>query len=333
MLETMKHPKLLTQLSIIGAGAWGTMLALLLAQKGHVVKLWTRHQADATTINHQRENKRYLPHLTLPDNLTASSDLNECASDIVIIAVPSQALREVMSQLPQVAGLVCATKGLELRSFKRFSQVLAEYQPQATLAALSGPNLAKEIAQGLPATTIVASSDKGFAERVQGYFHQKNFRVYASDDVIGVELGGALKNIIALAAGMCEALALGDNAKAALVTRGLAEILRFSVGLGARAETIFGLAGLGDLLATCSSPLSRNHRAGQLLAQGKTLADLKAAHITTEGIPTCEAVYHYSQKNNISMPISHEVYEVIFNHKPAQQAIESLLARDSKNEW
>lgn len=328
-----------TSLAVIGAGAWGTMIAVLLAHncKAHhkQVYLWARRESFAHKLLKERENKQYLAGISLPSNLKISSNLTEVMQDClaVFIAVPSKGLRNVMAQLPKISALICASKGLEVGTLKRFSEVLAEYQPQAALAALSGPNLAFEIAKGLPAAATVASTNENLAKAVQGWLHQANFRVYRTSDLIGVEIGGAIKNIIALAAGMCDGLKIGDNAKAAIITRGLAEMLKFAVYLGAKQETLFGLAGLGDLIATCNSPSSRNHKAGEMFAQGISLAELERSKMTTEGIPTAKAVFDFALSRGLELPIISEVYKVIFEGKLPQKAIENLMQRELKAEW
>jgi glycerol-3-phosphate dehydrogenase (NAD(P)+) len=321
-------------LAVVGAGAWGTVVAALLANNGHRVALWTRDPEHAQALTRERVNRRYLPELTLPPRVTATSDVTEAVQGarVVFVAVPSHALREVMAALPQVAALVNCAKGLELTSFKRYSSVMAEYQPQAALAALSGPNLAHEIALGRPAAATVASHDDAFAQEVQRLLNSPSFRVYTSRDLIGVELGGAVKNVIALAAGMCDGLGLGDNAKASIITRGLAELVRLGAHLGAEAKTLYGLAGLGDMVATCSSPHSRNYSAGKRLAQGESLTELEASRLTTEGIPTTRAVVAYARKHGLELPIAEAVYRVIFTGLSPQEALRSLMAREHKPE-
>ncbi len=332
MVELLKSN---APLAVIGAGAWGTMLAILLTHNGNRVGLWARREDFAKRLLEERENKRYLAGVPLPDNLEISSNLNDLMQNRIaaFIAVPSKGLRNVMAYLPKVSALICASKGLEVGTLKRFSEVLAEYQPKALLAALSGPNLAFEIARGLPAAATVASESESFAKAVQHWLHQANFRVYSSNDLIGVELGGALKNIIALAAGMCDGLKMGDNAKAAIITRGLAEMIKFARHLGAKSETLFGLAGLGDMIATCNSLNSRNHKAGEMFAKGVSLAEVEASKMTTEGLSTTEAVVSYARAKGLELPIAFEVYKVIFESKAPKQAIEHLMQRELKAEW
>ena len=322
------------RLAVIGAGAWGTVLATLLARNGHAVTLWARREALAQTMNETRENPDYTPGLHLPDKLQATSDLTESVRGVeaAVIAVPSKGLRDVLERLPATPAFISASKGLEPRTFKRFTQVIGGYHPGATLAALSGPNLAAEIAAGQPAAATLASDDAGFAARAQEWLNSESFRVYSSPDLIGVEVAGALKNVVALAAGMCDGLGLGDNAKASIITRGLAELTRLGTHLGGDPVTFYGLAGLGDVVATCASTRSRNHSAGARLARGETLADLRQSKLNAEGIPTVEAVCAYSREQNLELPIATEVHRVIFENKGVQAALRDLMRRSATTE-
>ncbi len=335
MPKATRHHQSPVKLAVIGAGAWGTMLACLLTRQQQDVTLWTRRPKQATQLLTTRENTRYLPGLKLPPQLKVTAKLSEAVNNVqaVFMVVPSRGLREVLEQLPEVPALISCAKGLERGSFKCLSEVIAEYQPQAKLAALSGPNLAQEIASGLPAATTIASNDQELAKAAQRWLNQAQFRVYTSQDIIGVEVGGALKNIIALAAGMSDGLKLGDNAKAGIITRGLAEIVRLGTHLGGQQQTFYGLAGLGDMIATCSSTGSRNHRAGELIAKGSSLAELEASQITAEGIPTVRAVYDYALGQNLDLPIAKEVYQVIYQTKRPEDAVAALMSREIKAEW
>jgi len=321
--------------AVVGAGAWGTLLAQLLARNPALaVTLWARRAALAEALTRTRENTAYVPGVRLSDRLSFTADLGDVArAEAVFMAVPSRHLRGVMAALPPAPALVSCAKGLELGTFKRLTEVMAEYQPGAALGALSGPNLAGEIARGLPASATVAATDAALPGRVQGWLTQSAFRVYTGTDLVGLELGGALKNVVALAAGMCDGLGLGDNAKATLVTRGLAETVRLGTLLGGEARTFYGLSGLGDLMATCTSAGSRNHRAGVRLAQGATLADLEAAQETAEGVPTVRAVAQYAAERGLELPIAAAVYEVVFGGRPPAAAIRELMARDARPEW
>lgn len=310
--------------------------------------LWARRPEVAEEIARSRENAAYLPGVRLPDALRVTSELKRAlhGAEAVFVAVPSRGLREVTVQMAQVSSVpafINCAKGLELGSterpdfkhqgLKRLSEVIAESHPNALLAALSGPNLASEIARGLPASATVASGDAALTLRVQGWLNQATFRVYTSTDLVGVEMGGALKNVVALAAGMCDGLALGDNAKASIITRGLAEIVRLGVRMGGREKTFYGLSGLGDLITTCSSRGSRNHLAGERLARGEGLADLEASRLNAEGIWAVRAVVAYAEEVGLELPISRAVYEVIYQGKAPRDALDELMARGAKPEW
>ena len=323
------------RLAVVGAGAWGTVLAVMLAEKGHSVTLWSRRSEHATELREKRENIPYLPGVTLPKNLHITADPAEVlnGAHVVFIAVPTKGLRETLERLPSAPAFVSCAKGLEAGTFKRLTEIIHEYQPHASLAALSGPNLAKEIAAGLPAAATVASKNAALAAAVQTWLNGPSLRVYTSSDVTGVEVGGAMKNVIALAAGLCDGSGLGDNAKATILTRGLAEIVRLGTHMGGRAETFYGLSGLGDMVATCSNAGSRNHTAGVRVARGATLADLEADKLTAEGVPTVRAVVAYAEKVGLELPIAREVHAVIYHGKPPHTAIHDLMTRDAKAEW
>jgi len=325
----------LTPVAVVGAGAWGTLLAQLLAQNPALaVTLWARRPELVAQLVQTRENTTYIPNLRLSERLAFTAELNTVGeAEAVFMAVPSRGLRGVLAQLPPVPALVSCGKGLEPGTFKRPTEVIREYQPETALGALSGPNLAGEIARGLPTSATIASLDETLARWVQGWLSQQAFRVYTGTDLVGLELGGALKNVIALAAGMCDGLGLGDNAKASLVTRGLAEMVRLGTSLGGEARTFYGLSGLGDLLATCSSAGSRNHQAGVRLARGETLADLEAARLNAEGIPTVRAVAQVATERGLELPISRAVHDVVFSGRSPEVVIGELMARDAKPEW
>ncbi len=319
---------------MLGAGAWGTVLAWLLAKNKHEVLLWTRRKDHAQEINQTRTNPDYVPDLVLPENIRVTSELAKACdnTNAALVVVPSKGLREVLEKLPDVPTLISCSKGLELTSFKRLSRVMQEYKPNAKIAALSGPNLALEIAQGKPAAATIASENLEFAKTAQGWLNQPIFRVYSSDDLIGLEIAGALKNVIALAAGICDGLGLGDNAKATLITRGLGEIVKVGTHLGGDVKTFYGLSGLGDLVATCSSGQSRNHRAGERLAKGATLEELQKSGLTAEGIPTTKAVHELAQQEHLDLPICSEIYRVIYENKQPHEAISNLMGRRLKDE-
>lgn len=321
-------------LAVLGAGAWGTVLAWLLAENGHRVRLWARRAELAERLERERENREYAPGLALPETLRAGSDLSWAVEGAAcaVVALPSRGLREVLAQLPAVPAIISASKGIEVDSFKRLSEVLAEYQPRATLAALSGPNLSREIMRGLPAAATLASRDPAFARAAQRWLSGERFRVYRSSDLVGVEIAGAFKNVIALAAGLSDGLGFGDNSKATLITRGLAELVRLGSHLGGKRATFYGLAGLGDLVATCASAQSRNHQAGMRIAQGATLAELEAEQLTAEGLPTVAAVQRHAAARGLELPICTEVYRVVYRGKPPQQALRDLMGRAVKEE-
>jgi glycerol-3-phosphate dehydrogenase (NAD(P)+) len=323
-----------SKLAVLGAGAWGTVLAWLLAKNGHEVRLWTRRKEHAEALTETRKNPDYVPDLLLPENIQVTASLEQAChhSNATLIAVPSKGLRELLGKLPDVPALISCSKGLELTSFKRLSEVIREYKPNTIVAALSGPNLALEIAQSKPAAATLASENLAFAKTAQGWLNQSIFRVYSSDDLIGVEIAGALKNVIALAAGICDGLNLGDNAKATLITRGLAEMVKVGTHLGGDVKTFYGLSGLGDLVTTCSSTKSRNHTAGGRIAKGATLAELQQSGLTAEGIPTAKAVFELAAREGLELPICSEIYHVIYEDKSPRKAMNDLMGRTMKAE-
>ncbi|HKI57617.1 MAG TPA: NAD(P)H-dependent glycerol-3-phosphate dehydrogenase [Trueperaceae bacterium] len=326
------------RVAVLGAGAWGTVLAAMLAESGAEVALWTRREEHAEELATGRENRAYLPDFALPDHVAPTADLLAAVSRarLAVIAVPSRAVRGLLRLLPPEDGrrlpLVLAAKGLQADRFQRLSEVVAEERPGAPVAVLSGPNLAAELAARKPAATTVASRDSELARQVQALFTVPHLRVYTSEDVAGVEIAGALKNVIALAAGMSDGLGLGDNSKAALITRGLAEMVRLGTYLGGALRTFYGLAGLGDLVATCMSAQSRNHLAGERFARGATLREIEASRLTAEGIPTVAAVRAEALRTGLDMPIAGEVYRVIYQGKPVDEGIRELMERELKPE-
>lgn len=324
----------MARLAVLGAGAWGTVLAWLLAQNKHEVVLWARREEQARELEQTRLNPEYVPGLELPKNITVTSELSRACRSVeaALMVVPSKGFREVLGKLPDVPALISCSKGLELQSFKRLSEVISEYKPEATVAALSGPNLALEIASSKPAAATIASERLEFAKMAQGWLNQNIFRVYSSDDLIGLEIAGALKNVIALAAGICDGLELGDNAKATLITRGLGEMVKVGKHLGGDVKTFYGLSGLGDLVATCASGQSRNHTAGEHLAKGATLQELQQSGLTAEGIPTTKAVHDLAFQEHLDLPICSEIYHVIYEGKKPHEAIANLMGRRLKEE-
>jgi len=326
--------------AIIGDGAMGTLSAILLGSNGRRVRMWSAFEEHARNIRRERENKRFLPGFRLPDGFAVSTDARKVCegADLVVIAVPTKHLRSVLERvkaaLPEGTLYVSVVKGIERETLLRPSQVLEAVAGPKRLAVLSGPCLSREVAAGLPATVVVASADPKDAEAARNAFATPHFRIYTNDDLVGVELGGALKNITAIAAGICDGLELGSNAKAALVTRGLVEMTRLGAALGARAETFAGLAGLGDLVTTCASSLSRNHHVGEEIGRGRRLQEVLAemGRVEPEGVETTRSVVALAAREGVEMPITQEVYAVLFEGKPAPDALADLMSRRPKAE-
>ena len=328
----------MSNISIIGYGSWGIALSLLLREKGHAVRAWRR---DATKVAILRETRTsaVLPGIKIPEDIEITSDLSETCNgaDMLWLAVPSSAVRETARQLATYVSdgqiIVCVAKGLEDGSLLRLSEVIEDEIPQCRAAVLSGPSHAEELARKVPTTCVVASRHNGVPEAVQDCALAPYFRVYTNPDIIGVELGGALKNVIALAAGISDGIGCGDNTKAALMTRGIAEIARLGVAMGADLFTFSGLAGIGDLIVTCISMHSRNRRAGILLGEGKPLDEvLSAIGMVVEGVHTAHAAHELATRHNVEMPIIAEVNRVLFEGKNPQQAVMDLMARDKTDE-
>jgi glycerol-3-phosphate dehydrogenase (NAD(P)+) len=324
---------------VLGGGSWGTALAWLLGEKGVPVRLWCRSEERAREITETRRSERYAPGLQLPKCITPTADLPSglAGAGVVVVAVPAQAVREALSTaagcLHPAATLVLAAKGLERDTARRLSQVAGEAAPGHPVAVLSGPNLAGEIVRRIPTATVVGCEDAGIARELQGLFATSTFRVYANRDIAGVELGGALKNPIALAAGISDGLGFGNNTKASLLTRGLAEITRLGVAAGGLPGTFAGLSGLGDLVATAGSPLSRNYSLGLALGRGETLeAALAALGHVAEGVPTTEAACRLAQSLEVDAPIISELRRVLFQDRPAREAVYELMTRPYRDE-
>lgn len=329
------------RIAIIGAGAWGTTLALVAHRAGRQVTLVAHRPELASHLAIHRAHPVSLPGITMPDAVDVTIDLRSAvrSADAVIVAVPAQALRQALApHVTELADkmLISAAKGLELGTLWRPTQVLGELLGDGSrqaLCALSGPNLASEVAQGKPTTTVIASESVTTASLVQRALTSSTFRIYVTDDVVGAEMGGALKNIIAIGAGIGDGMQAGDNAKAAFLTRGIAEIARLGVASGARALTFAGLTGIGDVIATCASSLSRNHRVGLALARGEALPDiLQSMGEVAEGVPTTEAAHQLGRNLGVELPIIDQMYEVLFNGKPPLAAIETLMEREPKRE-
>jgi len=327
---------------VIGAGSWGTALAVLLADKGSRVSIWAHEEACVQAINEQRENTLYLPDFRIPERLTASNDLGEVChgKDLIVVVTPSHVTRAVMTEaarvLPEGVPIVSATKGIENETLQTISEVLEDVLPvrfHPYLSYLSGPSFAREVADRVPTAVVVAAYSERLAKTVQQIFNHAYFRVYRSNDVVGVEIGGSLKNVIAIAAGAADGMGFGHNARAALITRGLAEISRLAVARGANPLTLAGLAGLGDLVLTCTGGLSRNRAIGQHLGRGEDLESvLSKMNMVAEGVKTAKSVHDLAARIGVDMPISEEVYQVIYHQKSAQQALLDLMGRELKRE-
>jgi len=325
---------MIKKVAIIGAGSWGTALSILLANKGIEVNLWAYEEEVFNQINSTRQNKRYLPNITLPSNIQVFNDKEQSirGTDLVVLAVSSQAVRSVAADIsgymPQDGIVVNVAKGLEVKSLKRLSQVIEEEIPHCKIAVLSGPSHAEEVSRGIPTAVVSAAKEQKVSEIVQDAFMSPDFRVYTNSDIIGVEMGGALKNIIALAAGVSDGLGYGDNTRAALTTRGIVEITRLGQAMGALPSTFAGLTGIGDLIVTCTSMHSRNRRAGILIGQGKTLDEaLNTVGMAVEGVKTCQAAYELAKRLGVEMPITEQLYYVLFEGKSPEEAVEDLMLR------
>lgn len=329
-------------ITVIGAGSWGTALAMVLADNGSEVRLWSHNQCQVDEINQFHTNKKYLPEIDLPKLIVGYASLNDALTGIetIILAVPTKAIREVIGKIRAFCStpltITHVSKGIEPDSLMRITEMIKEEMPKELLkdvVVLSGPSHAEEVSLRHPTTVAVSSENMNAAEEIQDLFINHNFRVYTNPDVIGVELGGALKNIIALAAGITDGLGYGDNAKAALMTRGLAEIARLGTKMGANPLTFSGLAGIGDLIVTCTSVHSRNWRAGNQLGKGKSLEEvLDNMGMVVEGVRTTKAAYQLAKKYHVNMPITFVLYDVLFNGKNPKDAVDVLMARGKKNE-
>ncbi|MDO8206398.1 MAG: NAD(P)H-dependent glycerol-3-phosphate dehydrogenase [Gallionella sp.] len=327
-------------ITVIGAGAWGTALAISLAAQ-HRVTLWARDAEQVALMRATRCNQRYLPDATLPDNLLLSSDFSAALVDarLIILSVPTAALRATLKRLAasgiDLPGVVWLCKGFEADTSLLPHQVAEQVLPEGIASGvLSGPSFALEVARGLPTALVLASSDEAFAQRTAQALHHARLRVYASNDVIGVEVGGAVKNVMAIAAGVCDGMKLGNNARAALMTRGLAEITRLGLKLGGRPETLGGLSGAGDLILTCTGDLSRNRRVGLLLAQKQSVDEIlhKLGHVA-EGVYAVREVHSLARRLGVDMPISEAVYQVLYEHVPAAEMVATLLNRTTSLEF
>jgi glycerol-3-phosphate dehydrogenase (NAD(P)+) len=329
----------LKTITVLGDGAWGTTLAIHLANKKYPVTLWGPFADNVIATAKARENKKFLPGYKLPKNIQLSSDIHAAigSAELIVLASPSEFLEDTVAKVKKTdyknKVFVSVVKGIHPVSFKRMSQIIKEYLPGIDLAILSGPTIAWEVAAGVPTTAVVACPKIKLAKDLQTIFNSPTFRIYTNTDVAGVEVAGSIKNVIALACGICDGLELGTNAKAAILTRGLMEMTRLGVSLGGKRETFYGLSGLGDLVTTCFGPTSRNRSVGEQLGRGKSIkAVLSGMNAVAEGVITAKAVYKLSLKKNIPMPIVTEVYKILFANKSAGKAMSDLMGRSLKSE-
>lgn len=321
------------RIAILGSGAWGLAMSLHLARCGHTIHLVCPRVDTAQRLRQSRQRPELLPGVQIPDTIRIADSLGDC--DLTFVAIPTKYLRASLERFQGQSpghGIVSLTKGLEIGSFARPAEMIAAAFPNRPVAVLSGPSHAEEVARGLPASAVLASEDAAFAQSVQRSAGSESFRVYTSADARGVELAGALKNVLGIAAGVCDGLDLGDNAKAALVTRGLAEMTRFGVALGADPATFAGLAGIGDLMATCFSRHGRNRRAGERIARGESVRDVISGPQIVEGFFTAKSVHERSTHMGLDLPIMRGVYELLYESKPPVQAVRDLMARRQKTE-
>ena len=329
----------MAKVSVIGAGSWGIALACVLEKNGHEVTIWSILEDEINMLREKHEHVTKLPGVKLSEKTGLTTSLEEAiiGRDLLVLAVPSVHTRSTAKSMKEFVApgqlIVNVGKGIEESSLKILSDVIEEEIPQANVTILSGPSHAEEVGRGLPTTCVVGAHDKKTAEYVQNVFMNERFRIYTSPDMLGTEVGGALKNVIALAAGMADGLGYGDNTKAALITRGIAEISRLAMAMGAKYETLGGLTGIGDLIVTCASMHSRNRRAGILIGQGKTMQEaMDEVQMVVEGVYSAKAAMALAEKYHISMPIIEQVNQVLFENKPAKDAVSELMLRDKKAE-
>ncbi len=329
-----------TKITVLGSGAMATACSVLLDDHpDQAVSMWTRNPAYAQEISEQRENRRLLPGVKIPDSIEIVSDIQEAidGAEFLVAAIPTAFLRSALTQVADVLDadrpVVSVIKGIENETFMRPSEIIGDILGSRTVVALGGPSHAEEIARRLPASVVAASGDVALAKRVQKMFNTDRFRVYTNHDLVGVEMAAALKNIIAIAAGICDGLGYGDNAKSALLTRGLVEMTRFGTSLGAEATTFAGLAGMGDLITTCVSPYGRNRKVGERLGKGEKLDDiLSSMDSVAEGVTTTRSVYEFADEREIEMPITGEVFRVLFEGKSPEEATDALMMRPPRGE-
>ena len=331
--------KQMAKVNVLGAGSWGTALSLLLNKNGHQVKLWSALEDEVKLLQEKREHPNKLPGVHIPEDVEITSDLEGCLKDpdVVVLAVPSPFTRSTAKQrapfVKEGQIIVNVAKGVEEKTLMTLSEIISQEIPVADVCVLSGPSHAEEVGREIPTTCVVSAETRKTAEYLQGIFMSPVFRVYTTPDILGVELGGALKNVIALAAGTADGLGYGDNTKAALITRGIAEIARLGTKMGARIETFYGLSGIGDLIVTCASVHSRNRKAGYLMGQGRTMKQaMDEVQMVVEGVYSAKAAKSLAQKYEVDMPIIMEVNKVLFEDKSAADAVRDLMVRDKKVE-
>lgn len=326
-------------ITLLGGGSWGTALSKLLSENGHNVTVWLRNEAQVRELTVNRVNERYLPKVRIPENIVFTSDINEAVkeAEILLLVIPTQMVRGVLRQIKDEYKdgkvIINASKGIEIGTMNLVSGIVKEETKNCTFAVLSGPSHAEEVGLSMPTAITIACENKDVAEEIQDMFMSSYFRVYTNDDVIGAELGGSLKNIIALGAGISDGVGYGDNAKAALMNRGIVEIARLGIAMGADAHTFYGLSGIGDLIVTCTSKHSRNWNAGYLIGQGLSKDEaIKKIGMIVEGIPTTYAAYELSKKINVDMPIVDAMYDILENDADVKETVNKLMLRDKKEE-
>lgn len=327
------------KIAVLGDGGWGTTLSILLSKNGFGVSLWSASEEYAYFLDKNRNNVKFLPGVKIPKNIKISSDMSKTilAAEVLVLAIPSQYLRGVLSKInPGLLHdklIVSAVKGIENKTLMRMSEVARDVLGNIRVSVLSGPTIAREVANLIPSAAVVASPNPKTAGLLQGIFMTDRFRIYTNDDIVGVELGGSIKNVIAIACGICDGLKFGANTKAALLTRGLTEMGRLGTAMGAKVHTFYGLSGLGDLVTTCSSVYSRNRGLGEKIGRGRKLKDIVThMDMVAEGVPTTKSVYELGKKYKVDMPITKEVYSVLYENKNPLKAVDDLMARRGKDE-
>lgn len=328
----------MAKVSVLGSGGWGTAVSVMLSENGHEVTLWSYLKSENEDLIKYRENKPFLPGVKIPENIKLTCELSDAkGADITVIATPSHGVRAVAKRFSEFAEdgsvILNISKGIEEKTYMTLSRVIKEELPKCKIAVMSGPSHAEEVSRKIPTTNVVASDSTEVAEFIQDVFMNPNFRVYTNTDIIGVELGGSLKNVYALCCGIIDGMGLGDNTKAALMTRGLAEMTRLGVKMGADSKTFSGLSGMGDLIVTCTSMHSRNRRAGILIGKGKSVEEAqKEVNMVVEGVRTCRAAKELSERLNVEMPIIEEAYRVLFSGAQLSEVVLRLMGRSKKNE-